>query len=76
VYGNVPPAPVTVAEPLQAVEHVAFVDAVIVAEGEPAFGTITEMVNVQRLASVIVHVYVPALSADAVAAFPPVGAHE
>jgi hypothetical protein len=53
-----------------------FVDAEIVAVGEPAFTMVTLTVIEQPLASVIVHVYVPADSPDAVAAFPPEGAHE
>jgi hypothetical protein len=56
VYGPVPLEAVTVIDPLQAPKQVTFVTVVIFAEGDPAFGTVTLTVNVQRFASVTVHV--------------------
>jgi hypothetical protein len=75
VYGPVPPEAATVAEPLLPPLQRIFVEAVIAAVGDPAFTMVTECVNVQPFASVMVQVYVPAVNPVAVAAVPPDGAH-
>jgi hypothetical protein len=62
-------------EPLFPPKQEMFVDAEIVAVGDPAFGTTTVAVEVQRFASVTVTVYEPAIKPEAEAAFPPEGAH-
>jgi len=56
VYGLVPPATETVADPLFPPKHDTFVDAVIVAVVPAAFVTLTVLVIVQPFASVTVTV--------------------
>jgi hypothetical protein len=67
---------VTVALPLFPPLQRIFVEAEIVAVGEPALTIVTVRVIEQPFASVIVQVYVPAASPVAVAPVPPLGAHE
>jgi hypothetical protein len=76
VYGVVPPLAEETAEPLLPPKQLTLVVDVIVMEGEAAFGTFTVAVPVQPFASVNVTVYRLAGMFDAVAAVPPVGAHE
>jgi len=76
VYGPVPPATETVAEPLLPPKHETFVEAVIVAVAPAAFVTLTVLVIVQPFASVTVTVYIADVNPVAVAAVPPDGAHE
>jgi len=75
VYGPVPPEAVTEAVPFAPPLQETFVCA-CVALSTVGCVIVTTAVPLQELASVTVTVYVPALSPDAVAAFPPDGAHE
>jgi hypothetical protein len=76
VYGEVPPAGVTVALPLLPPKQVTFTVAVMLAVMAPVEVTTTVFVITHPFASVIVHVYDPAVSVEAVDPDPPTGAHE
>ena len=76
VYGAVPPAMVTEAEPLVPPKHETFDTTFVVAVGDKLLFTATELVEVQPLLSVTVTVYDPARRVVAVEAVPPEGAHE
>jgi hypothetical protein len=76
VYGAVPPATVTVAEPLLPPKQVTFVEAEMLAVGPPELGTFAIAVVVHPRESVTVTVYEPASNPDAVVPVPPEGAHE
>ena len=76
VYPGVPPETVTVAAPLLPPLH----DTLVCEETEEVIAVgcviVTVCVRIHAFASVIVHVYVLAASPVAVAAVPPLGAHE
>jgi hypothetical protein len=75
VYGPVPPATDTVADPLLPPKQETFVDDVMVAVAPAALVTFTVRVIVQPLASVTVTVYTAETNPVAVDPVPPDGAH-
>lgn len=60
MYGPVPPEALTVAEPFDPLKQETFVDAVMLAVGEPALVIVIVRVMVQPFASVTVTTYAPA----------------
>jgi hypothetical protein len=65
----------TVADPLFPPKQFTLVNAVMLAVGPPLLTTVTVRVSTHPFASVIVHVYDPAINPVAVAPVPPDGAH-